>query len=190
MLLFSFGKCSLKYLYPFVAGIIWIPIQYMTTILFINSLFDTDFYNFSPLLYSLLDQIGYILVGLFEIVAIYHRRNKAFKNSFCFEFKKRIEKYKSSYKILFLIGALSVPSMFCNMILPTSKAIDNTESFMQINLCCVVQFLIIVNKKSGILTIANDKEKEKTLYHEVHEYLWRKNKNNKFTNSNYFIFRK
>ena len=39
--------------------------------------------------------------------------------------------------------------------------------------------LIIVNKKSGILTIANDKEKEKTLYHEVHEYLWRKNKNNK-----------
>lgn len=144
MLLFSFGKCSLKYLYPFVAGIIWIPIQYMTTILFINSLFDTDFYNFSPLLYSLLDQIGYILVGLFEIVAIYYRRNKAFKNSFCFEFKKRIEKYKSSYKILFLIGALSVPSMFCNMILPTSKAIDNTESFMQINLCCVVQFLIIV----------------------------------------------
>ena len=41
------------------------------------------------------------------------------------------------------------------------------------------KFLIIVNKKSGILTIANDKEKEKTLYHEVHEYLWRKNKNNK-----------
>ena len=39
------------------------------------------------------------------------------------------------------------------------------------------KFLIIVNKKSGILTIANDKEK--TLYHEVHEYLWRKNKNNK-----------
>lgn len=38
------------------------------------------------------------------------------------------------------------------------------------------KFLIIVNKKSGILTIANDKEKEKTLYHEVHDYLWRKNK--------------
>ena len=79
MLLFSFGKCSLKYLYPLVAGIIWIPIQYMTTILFINSLFDTDFYSFSPLLYSLLDQIGYILVGLFEILAIYIRRNKAYK---------------------------------------------------------------------------------------------------------------
>ena len=144
MLLFSFGKCSLKYLYPLVAGIIWIPIQYMTTILFINSLFDTDFYSFSPLLYSLLDQIGYILVGLFEILAIYIRRNQAYKDSFCFEFKKRIEKYKSSYKILPLIGALSVLSMLCNIILPTSKSIDNKESFMQINMCCIIQFLIIV----------------------------------------------
>ena len=41
------------------------------------------------------------------------------------------------------------------------------------------KFLIAVNKKSGLLTIANDKEKEKTLYHEVHDYLWKKNKNNK-----------
>lgn len=41
------------------------------------------------------------------------------------------------------------------------------------------KFLIAVSKKSGLLTIANDKEKEKTLYHEVHDYLWKKNKNNK-----------
>ena len=37
------------------------------------------------------------------------------------------------------------------------------------------KFLVAVNKKSGLLTIANDKEKEKTLYHEVREYLRKKN---------------
>lgn len=35
--------------------------------------------------------------------------------------------------------------------------------------------LLVVNKPSGILTIATTKEKEKTLYHEVFEYLHRKN---------------
>ena len=39
--------------------------------------------------------------------------------------------------------------------------------------------LIAVSKKAGLLTIATDKEKENTLYHEVKEYLWKKNKNNK-----------
>lgn len=37
------------------------------------------------------------------------------------------------------------------------------------------KFLVAVNKKSGLLTIANDKEKERTLYHEVREYLRKKN---------------
>ncbi len=39
--------------------------------------------------------------------------------------------------------------------------------------------LIVVNKKAGLLTIGTDKEKEKTLYHQVSEYLKKQNKNNK-----------
>ena len=39
--------------------------------------------------------------------------------------------------------------------------------------------IIVVNKPSGLLTIATAKEKEKTLYHIVREYLVSKNKNNK-----------
>mgnify|MGYP002625526570 CR=1 FL=1 len=40
------------------------------------------------------------------------------------------------------------------------------------------KFLIAVNKKSGLLTIANDKEKEKTLYHITREYVKSSNKSN------------
>ena len=39
--------------------------------------------------------------------------------------------------------------------------------------------IIVVNKPSGLLTIATSKEKEKTLYHIVREYLVSKNKNTK-----------
>ena len=41
------------------------------------------------------------------------------------------------------------------------------------------KYLIIVNKQSNLLTIATTKEKEKTLFHQVYEYLKQKNKNNK-----------
>ena len=41
------------------------------------------------------------------------------------------------------------------------------------------KYLIIVNKPSNLLTIATSKEKEKTLFHQVYEYLKQKNKNNK-----------
>lgn len=41
------------------------------------------------------------------------------------------------------------------------------------------KYLIIVYKKSDLLTISTDKEKEKTLFHEVAEYEKKKNKNNK-----------
>ena len=37
------------------------------------------------------------------------------------------------------------------------------------------KYLLIVNKPSGLLTISTNKEKEKTLYHEVYEYLHKKN---------------
>jgi len=41
------------------------------------------------------------------------------------------------------------------------------------------KYLIIVNKPEHLLTIANDKERENTLYHKVYLYLKRKHKNNK-----------
>ena len=41
------------------------------------------------------------------------------------------------------------------------------------------KYLLIVNKKSGILTISTDKEKINTLYYKVREYLQNQNKNNK-----------
>lgn len=40
-------------------------------------------------------------------------------------------------------------------------------------------YIIVVNKPSGLLTIATSKEKEKTLYHYVSSYLKEKNKNYK-----------
>ena len=41
------------------------------------------------------------------------------------------------------------------------------------------KYIIIVDKPSNLLTIATTKEKEKTLYHQVYEYLKQKNKNSK-----------
>ena len=41
------------------------------------------------------------------------------------------------------------------------------------------KYLIVINKSENLLTIASDKEKEKTLFHQVYLYLKRKNKNNK-----------
>ena len=41
------------------------------------------------------------------------------------------------------------------------------------------KYLLVINKKENLLIIANDKEKEKTLYHQVSLYLKKKNKNNK-----------
>ena len=41
------------------------------------------------------------------------------------------------------------------------------------------KYLLIINKPYHLLTIANDKEKENTLYHKVYLYLKRKNKYNK-----------
>ena len=41
------------------------------------------------------------------------------------------------------------------------------------------KYLIIVNKPHNLLTIATEKEKERTLFHYVYDYLKQKNKNNK-----------
>ena len=39
--------------------------------------------------------------------------------------------------------------------------------------------IIVVNKPAGLLTIATENEKEKTLYHLVSDYTKKSNKNNK-----------
>ena len=41
------------------------------------------------------------------------------------------------------------------------------------------KFIIIVNKPANLLTISTEKEKERTLFHYVYDYLKKKNKNNK-----------
>ena len=41
------------------------------------------------------------------------------------------------------------------------------------------KYLIVIDKPSGLLTVSTEKEKERTLYHYVFEYLKQKNKNNK-----------
>ena len=41
------------------------------------------------------------------------------------------------------------------------------------------KYLIIIDKPSNLLTISTEKEKERTLYHYVSDYLKKKNKNNK-----------
>ena len=41
------------------------------------------------------------------------------------------------------------------------------------------KYIIVVNKPHNLLTIATSKEKERTLYHQVYEYLKQKNKSNK-----------
>lgn len=49
----------------------------------------------------------------------------------------------------------------------------------KLNIVYEDKYLIIVNKKSGMLTISTDKEKINTLYHKVREYLQKQNNNNK-----------
>lgn len=39
--------------------------------------------------------------------------------------------------------------------------------------------IIVVEKEAHLLTVATDKIKDRTLYHQVHEYLYQKNKNNR-----------
>ena len=41
------------------------------------------------------------------------------------------------------------------------------------------KYLLVVDKPSNLLTISTEKEKKRTLYHQVYEYLKQKNKNNK-----------
>lgn len=48
-----------------------------------------------------------------------------------------------------------------------------------IDIICEDKDIIVINKPSGLLTVATEKEKNKTAYHLVMEYLKKKNKNNR-----------
>lgn len=49
----------------------------------------------------------------------------------------------------------------------------------KLNIIYEDKYLVVVNKKAGVLTVSTDKEKEKTLFHELINYEKTKNKNNK-----------
>lgn len=49
----------------------------------------------------------------------------------------------------------------------------------KLNIIYEDKMFLVVNKPSGLLTISTQKEKEKTLFHKVFEYIKKKNKNNK-----------
>ena len=56
MLLFSFGKCSLKFLYTIAAGIIWFCTKFISTSLFLESIEldgSKDYYYYSSFLLSI-----------------------------------------------------------------------------------------------------------------------------------------
>ena len=63
-----------------------------------------------------------------------------------------------------------------NIIIDTDSKADKTLPF---DVLFEDDNIIVVNKPSGLLSIATQKEKEKTLYHIVRDYLVSKNKNNK-----------
>ena len=67
-----------------------------------------------------------------------------------------------------------VPGM--NIVIDTNNKNKKTLPF---DILFEDDHIIVVNKPSGLLTIATEKEKENTLYHIVREYLINKNKNNK-----------
>lgn len=50
----------------------------------------------------------------------------------------------------------------------------------KLNIIFEDKYIIVVNKKSGLLTISTDKEKDNTLYHQVYDYLKKKIKTIKF----------
>lgn len=91
--------------------------------------------------------------------------------------KKRIKQYLNH-------GAIFVNNnkvrKFNYKLVPGMKIVIDTESKNKKTLPFDILFedehIIVVNKPSGLLTVATLKEKEKTLYHIVREYLVSKNK--------------
>ena len=94
--------------------------------------------------------------------------------------KKRIKQYLTH-------GAIYVnnnkTTKYNYKLVPGMKIVIDTDSKGKVELPFDILFeddhIIVVNKPSGLLTIATEKEKEKTLYHIVREYLVSKNRNAK-----------
>ena len=94
--------------------------------------------------------------------------------------KKRIKQYLTH-------GAIYVnnnkTTKYNYKVVPGMKIVIDTDSKNKVELPFDILFeddhIIVVNKPSGLLTIATAKEKEKTLYHIVREYLVSKNRNAK-----------
>ena len=94
--------------------------------------------------------------------------------------KKRIKQYLTH-------GAIYVnnnkTTKYNYKVVPGMKIVIDTDSKGKVELPFDILFeddhIIVVNKPSGLLTIATDKEKEKTLYHIVREYLVSKDRNAK-----------
>lgn len=92
--------------------------------------------------------------------------------------KKRIKQYLTHGSIFVNNNKITqynykiLPGM--NIVIDTAN--KNTKE-LPFDIIFEDDHIIVVNKPSGLLTIATKKEKEKTLYHTVREYLVRKNKN-------------
>ena len=92
--------------------------------------------------------------------------------------KKRIKQYLTHGSIFVNNNKTTkynyhlVPGM--NIMIDTDSKSKKTLPF---NILFEDDHIIVVNKPSGLLTIATNKEKEKTLYHIVREYLVSKDKN-------------
>ena len=94
--------------------------------------------------------------------------------------KKRIKQYLTHGSIFVNNNKTTkynyhlVPGM--NIMIDTDNKSKKTLPF---NILFEDDHIIVVNKPSGLLTIATNKEKEKTLYHIVREYLVSKDKNSR-----------
>ena len=92
--------------------------------------------------------------------------------------KKRIKQYLTHGSIFVNNNKITqynykiLPGM--NIVIDTAN--KNTKE-LPFDIIFEDDHIIVVNKPSGLLTIATNKKKEKTLYHIVREYLVRKNKN-------------
>lgn len=66
-----------------------------------------------------------------------------------------------------------------NYLLKNNDIVEIREKIEDLDIIYEDKNIIVINKKEGLLTVGTEKEKEKTAYHMVSEYLKKKNKNNK-----------
>lgn len=105
---------------------------------------------------------GQLLEYLYEVVDMPKKRIKQYLNhGSIFVNNNKVRKF--NYKL--------VPGM--NIIIDTDS---KNKKALPFDILFEDEHIIVVNKPSGLLTVATAKEKEKTLYHIVREYLVSKNK--------------